>query len=380
MEISQLRTEIDKIDGEMLDLFEKRMEVGAKIAQYKKENNLPVYDGKREREKLSKVTEAASDEMKDYARNFMTDMMDFSKCYQSQVLFEKDELARQIENAINDSDKMLPESPLLACQGVEGAYSQIAADKMFHTPNIMYFSNFEGVFAAVEKGLCKYGVLPVENSTAGSVNIIYDLMTKYNFYIIRSIRVKIDHNLLVNEGTKISDIKEIFSHEQAINQCSEYLKKFPEAKITVCENTAVASKMLAESGRKDAAALSSRACAEIYGLSMAEKSVQDRENNYTRFICISKKLEIFPGSDKTSVMMVINHKPGELYKILSKFYMMGINLTKLESRPISNRDFEFMFYFDLETSVYSDKFIRLMTELNERCEDFKYLGSYLETV
>lgn len=380
MEISQLRTEIDKIDGEMLDLFEKRMEVGAKIAQYKKENNLPVYDGKREREKLLKVTEAASDEMKDYARNFMTDMMDFSKCYQSQVLFEKDELARQIENAINDSDKMLPESPLLACQGVEGAYSQIAADKMFHTPNIMYFSNFEGVFAAVEKGLCKYGVLPVENSTAGSVNKIYDLMTKYNFYIIRSIRVKIDHNLLVNEGTKISDIKEIFSHEQAINQCSEYLKKFPEAKITVCENTAVASKMLAESGRKDAAALSSRACAEIYGLSMAEKSVQDRENNYTRFICISKKLEIFPGSDKTSVMMVINHKPGELYKILSKFYMMGINLTKLESRPISNRDFEFMFYFDLETSVYSDKFIRLMTELNERCEDFKYLGSYLETV
>ena len=130
----------------------------------------------------------------------------------------------------------------------------------------------------------------------------------------------------------------------------------------------------------DAAALSSRFCAELYGLKILEKTVQDRDNNYTRFICISKKLQILPGADKTSVMMVIGHKPGELYKILSKFYMLGINLTKLESRPISERDFEFMFYFDLETSVYSEKFIQLMSELNEKCEEFKYLGSYLETV
>jgi chorismate mutase/prephenate dehydratase len=327
------------------------------------------------------VTDAASDGMKDYAKNFMTELMDFSKCYQRQVLNKKDELAEKIENAIANSDKMLPEGPLVACQGVEGAYSQIAADRMFHSPNIMYFGNFEGVFAAVDKGLCKYGVLPVENSTAGSVNKIYDLMMKYNFYIVKGLRLKIDHNLLVNPGVKKSDIKEIFSHEQAIAQCSEYLKQFPaDVKITVCENTALAAKMVAQSGRTDAAALSSRFCAELYGLKMLEKAVQDRDNNYTRFICISKELQILPGADKTSVMMVIGHKPGELYKILSKFYMLGINLTKLESRPISERDFEFMFYFDLETSVYSDKFIHLMSELNERCEEFKYLGSYLETI
>ena len=206
-------------------------------------------------------------------------------------------------------------------------------------------------------------------------------MMKYNFYIVKGLRLKIDHNLLVNPGVKKSDIKEIFSHEQAIAQCSEYLKQFPgEVKITVCENTAMAAKMVSESGRMDAAALSSRFCAELYGLKILEKTVQDRDNNYTRFICISKKLQILPGADKTSVMMVIGHKPGELYKILSKFYMLGINLTKLESRPISERDFEFMFYFDLETSVYSEKFIQLMSELNEKCEEFKYLGSYLETV
>lgn len=381
MEIEQLRKEIDAIDKEMLELFEKRMQVSTQIAEYKRVNNLPVYDGKREREKIARVGENASEGMKDYAKNFMTELMDFSKCYQRQVLNKQDALTEQIETAIANSDKMLPESPIVACQGVEGAYSQIATDRMFASPNIMYFANFEGVFAAVDQGLCKYGVLPVENSTAGSVNKIYDLMMKYNFYIVKGLRLKIDHNLLVNPGVKKAEIKEIFSHEQAIAQCSEYLKQFPsDVKITVCENTALAAKMVAESGRTDAAALSSRFCADLYGLKMLEKAVQDRDNNYTRFICISKQLQILPGADKTSVMMVIGHKPGELYKILSKFYMLGINLTKLESRPIAERDFEFMFYFDLETSVYSDKFIYLMSELNERCEEFKYLGSYLETV
>lgn len=381
MEIEQLRKEIDAIDKEMLELFEKRMQVSTQIAEYKRVNNLPVYDGKREREKIARVGENASEGMKDYAKNFMTELMDFSKCYQRQVLNKQDALTEQIETAIAGSDKMLPESPIVACQGVEGAYSQIATDRMFASPNIMYFANFEGVFAAVDQGLCKYGVLPVENSTAGSVNKIYDLMMKYNFYIVKGLRLKIDHNLLVNPGVKKAEIKEIFSHEQAIAQCSEYLKQFPsDVKITVCENTALAAKMVAESGRTDAAALSSRFCADLYGLKMLEKAVQDRDNNYTRFICISKQLQILPGADKTSVMMVIGHKPGELYKILSKFYMLGINLTKLESRPIAERDFEFMFYFDLETSVYSDKFIYLMSELNERCEEFKYLGSYLETV
>lgn len=381
MEIGQLREEIDKIDKEMLALFHKRMKVSTQIAEYKRQNDLPVYDAKREREKIAKTAAMAEEGMEDYAKNFMTELMDFSKCYQRQILDEKDDLAKKIECAINETEKMLPPSPLVACQGVEGAYSQIAADRMFQSPDIMYFGNFEGVFAAVDQGLCRYGVLPVENSTAGSVNKIYDLMMKYNFYIVKGLRLKIDHNLLVKPGVKKSDIKEIFSHEQAIAQCSEYLRQFPDdVKITVCENTALAAKMVAESDRKDAAALSSRFCAELYGLKMLEKAVQDRDNNYTRFICISKELQIMPGADKTSVMMVIGHKPGELYKILSKFYMLGINLTKLESRPITERDFEFMFYFDLETSVYSEKFIRLMSELNERCEEFKYLGSYLESV
>jgi chorismate mutase/prephenate dehydratase len=192
--------------------------------------------------------------------------------------------------------------------------------------------------------------------------------------------MKIDHNLVANPGVKLADIKEIYSHEQAINQCSDFLKNMPGVKVIPVENTAVAAEMVANSGRMDVAAISSHTCEEIYGLKSLADSVQDKGNNRTRFICISKKLEIYPGSDKTSIMMVLSHKPGALYRVLARMYVLGINVIKLESRPIPDRDFEFMFYFDLETSIYSEEFVQLMCELDDLCEEFKYLGSYTEVV
>ena len=179
---------------------------------------------------------------------------------------------------------------------------------------------------------------------------------------------------------QISDIKEIFSHEQAIAQCEDFLKTLKDVKITRCANTAQAAKMVSESERNDVAALSSHNCAELYNLECLKTCVQNNQNNHTRFVCISKKLEIYPGSDKTSLMMVLPHKPGSLYKVLARFYALGINLIKLESRPIPERDFEFMFYFDLDTSIYSEEFARLICEITEICEDFKYLGSYTEVI
>jgi chorismate mutase/prephenate dehydratase len=268
----------------------------------------------------------------------------------------------------------------VACQGVEGAYSQIACEKMFKNPFIMYFKNFEAVFTAIEQGLCQYGILPIENSTAGSVKKVYDLMIKRNFSIVRTFRLKIDHNLLAKPGAKIEQIREVYSHEQALNQCSEFLAQHPNIKIVPVENTAIAAQMVAQSDRADVAAISSRNCAELYSLNCLVSGVQDKGNNRTRFICISKNLEIYPGSDKTSIMMVLNHRPGALYKVLARLYTLGINVTKLESRPIPDREFEFMFYFDLETSIYSNEFVQLMCELDELCEEFKYLGSYTEVV
>ena len=201
-----------------------------------------------------------------------------------------------------------------------------------------------------------------------------------DFRIVRSVRIKVDHNLLANPGAKLENIREIYSHEQAISQCAHFLQGLPNVKVIRCENTAVAARMVAESGRDDVAALSSRACRELYGLDCLAASVQDQGNNFTRFICIAKNLEIYPGADRTSLMMVLPHHPGSLYKVLSRFNALGVNMNKLESRPMPDRNFEFMFYFDLETSVYTPQFTQLMGELPELCEEFTYLGSYSEVV
>ena len=267
----------------------------------------------------------------------------------------------------------------MACQGVEGANSQLACEKLFRLPNIFYFKSFEAVFSAIDSGLCRYGVVPVENSTAGSVNAVYDLMMKHNFRIVRSVRMKVDHNLLAKPGTKLSDIREIYSHQQAISQCAQFLQGLNGVKVIPCENTAAAAKLAAESDGS-VAALSSRSCMKLYGLECLAASVQDRGNNSTRFICISKDLEIYPGADRTSLMMVLPHTPGSLYKVLARFYALGLNLNKLESRPLPDRNFEFMFYFDLDTPVYSPGLLQLMGEMDTICEDFSYLGSYSEVI
>lgn len=306
--------------------------------------------------------------------------MDICNSAESRAMHPSSELKDRIDETIKGTPDLFPERAIVACQGVEGAYSQQACDKIFRIPSIMYFTSFDGVFSAVDNGLCEYGVLPLENSTAGSVNKIYDLMMQYNFSIVRSTRLKVDHNLLVKDGTKLSDVKEVLSHEQALNQCSEFFKENKGIKPTVCANTAMAAQMVAESSRNDIACLSSRSCAELYGLKCIKESVQDQGNNYTRFICISKRPQIFPGSDKTSLMMTLPHRPGSLYKVLGRFYSLGINLIKLESRPLPDRDFEFMFYFDIETSIYSPRFSELMSDIESMCEDFRYLGSYMEVL
>ena len=380
MDLQELRGQIDSIDDQIVKLFGERMEVSAQIGDCKKAQNLPVFVPAREREKLQDVAEKAGPDMANYTRVLYSMLFELSRSYQSKRNNTISPLYDQITKAIENTPKLLPQAPMVACQGVEGAYSQIACEKIFKNPFIMYFKNFEGVFTAIEQGLCQYGILPIENSTAGSVKKVYDLMIKHSFSIVRTFRLKVDHNLLVNPGTKLEDIKEVYSHEQALNQCSDYLGQLKGVKVIPVENTAVAAEMVAKSGRNDVAALSSRSCAELYGLKILANSVQDQGNNYTRFICISKNMQIYPGSDKTTIMMVLNHRPGALYRVLARLYVLGINVTKLESRPLPDRDFEFMFYFDLDTSIYSEEFIQLMCELDDLAEEFKYLGSYSEVV
>ncbi len=380
-DINDIRKEIDEIDKELVDLYIRRMNCSARVAEYKREHGMPVLDASRERALLNKISELSGIELEGYTRTLYSTILDLSRSYQHARLGETSALYEEIMTAIDSTPKMFPERADVACQGVEGAYSQIAAERLFRSPNIMFFNDWEKVFSAIEAGMCRYGVIPIENSTAGSVKKVYDLMISRNFKIVRTVRIKIDHSLLANKGAKLSEIKEIFSHEQAISQCASFLSSLgPDVKITRVENTAKAAQMVAESGRTDVASISSRSCAIQYGLETLASAIQDNGNNHTRFICITNKTEIYPGADRTSLMLVTPHKPGALYRILSRFNSLGINLIKLESRPIPERDFEFMFYFDLESSVYSPKLAQLLAELEQECEEFTYLGSYSEVI
>ena len=380
MDMNELREKIDGIDRQLVELYCQRMETAAEIGRYKQEHGLPVLDSERERVLLNKVAEQAGEANGQGIRALYHLLLDHSRLRQQLDGHPESRLGQQIRDVVAAMPAVFPEKAMVACQGVEGAYSQLACEKMIRYPSIMYCRTFENVFGAIESGLCRYGILPIENSLAGSVNSVYDLMIRHHCYIVRSARIKIDHTLLALPGTKAEDIREIYSHEQAIQQCSAFLSRHKEWHVNVCTNTAAAARMVAESGRKDAAAISSGHCAALYGLQCLSSEVQNNSNNHTRFICISKKPEIYPGADHTSLMLVLPNHPGSLYQLLSRFNALDINLIKLESRPLPGRDFEFMFYFDLEASVGSPDFSRLIEALDVTLSQFTYLGSYSEVV
>ncbi|MBQ9743056.1 MAG: chorismate mutase [Ruminococcus sp.] len=373
------RQEIDKIDEELVNLFNRRMEIVKGVADYKKETGAPLYDGQRERQLIAKAAGNSPEDTELYTRVLFSTLTNVSRAYQSKLLNSDKKLAETINTALETTPKLFPEKAMVACQGTEGAYSQQACEKIFKLPQIMYMGNFESVFKAVDSGLCQYGILPLENSTAGSVNMVYDLMSQYNFYIVRSVRCRINHALLARNND-LSKIKEIWSHEQAISQCSQFLAANKDIKVIPFENTASAAKAVSESNRTDVAVIASPDCAELYSLNVLKRNIRDNAANDTRFICISKKLEVFPGADRTSVKLTLPHRPGSLYHILAKFFASGINLVKLESRPLPGSDFEFMFYFDVSESVYSPVLASLLCELDAEVEDFEYLGSYTELV
>ncbi len=376
--IQDLRAGINSIDDEIASLYVKRMELARAIGEYKVENKLTVGDANREREIINRVTKAMPNEIKLYGKQVFESLFNTSKAYQTRYVSVDSKIISEVKEAIAGGVQDFPTSASVACQGVAGAYSQIATDRMFPIADILYFKDWDAVFKAVEKGLCEYGVLPIENSNAGSVNGVYDLMRKHNFYIVRSIKLRIQHYLLAKSGTDIKDIKEIYTHEQAVQQCSEFLKTLSGVKITVCDNTAKAAELVADSERGDVACIASHDCAGIYGLNIVEPSVQNNDNNYTRFIAIAKKLTVYKNASKISIMANLPHEAGSLNRVLNRFAALGLNLTKLESRPMSNTSFEFAFYFDVMADITDIEVQNLLAELDNTSDKFVFLGAYEE--
>lgn len=377
--LEELRKQIDEIDDKIAALYLERQSVVKTIGEEKARANAAIVDPSREKKIIARVTKNADDVQKIYLKRVFETIMETSRAYQRSLVAPTTALSDTLRRVLMEGKKYFPVSSTVACQGVEGSYSYIAAEKLFEIADITYFRTFEGVFQAVEKGLCDYGVLPIENSAVGSVNAVYDLMKKHNFYIVRGIKLRVCHQLLAPKGVKLADVKEIYSHEQALNQCSEFLQKLPKGiRITACPNTAVAAEIVAASPRRDVACISSRNCADLYDLGILETNIQNVDSNYTRFICISKNLQLFAPANKISIMMTLPHESGSLNRVLNKFSTLGLNLTKLESRPIAGTDFEFMFYFDFEGQIENGDTLALIAELDQGSEQFVFLGSYYE--
>ncbi len=380
MELAEIRGKIDAIDDRMVQLFKERMELAGEVAEYKRQSNKAVMDNSRERAIVARLTENLDDETANYISVLYSTIFEISRAKQSMLLTRETPLGDDIKKARETTEEIFPQSATVAVQGVEGAYSQQACDKLFARPAITYSENFRDVFELVDNGTCRYGVLPIENSLHGSVGEVFDLLKEYKdkIHIVRSARIPINHALLSKKGAKLSDITEVYSHSQAIGQCSEFLKNNPQININIAKNTAAAAKMVSESDKNNIAAISSYDCAELYGLGVIDSDIQNSDNNHTRFICISKNLEIYPGASRISIMFTVKHKAGSLFNMLSRFACLGVNLTKLESRPIKGRDFEFMFYAEMDSYGMTQALRSFLCELDDRPEQFVFLGNYSE--
>lgn len=375
MDLLDLRNEIDKIDDELIPLLLKRMSISEQVAKYKVEHSLPVLNEKREQEILQSVGEKCGDKG-EIIKTVFSATMDASRALQHKIIGGGKKLREAINNSLTD-EMLTANGESIACQGVEGAYSGVTANKIFPDSPVKFYTHFEDVFEAVNKGEAKFGVIPVENSTAGSVHESYDLIMKYRFYVVGAYDLKIEHCLCAKPDTKYEDITDIYSHPQALAQCNNFVKNFDFTGVNYT-NTAAAAKFVAESDKNNIAVICSELAAKKYGLKILKRNVQNNNNNRTRFIVISKKLIISKGADKISLIFSTADKTGSLYRVLGRFSMAGLNLTKLESRPIENENFNYHFYVDVSGSVRDESTIDLMCALSDELPEFEFLGNFYE--
>lgn len=375
MDLNHLRDEIDKIDKQLIPLLMQRMEISGKVAEYKVKNNIPVLNEKREQEILDSVERQCGD-MGEIIKTIFSATMDASRALQHKIIGGGKALRDNVNSAFSDS-VLEARGESVACQGVEGANSAAAANFVFPDAHIKYYTQFEDVFEAVNCGEAKFGVIPVENSTAGSVHEAYDLIMKYRFYVVGACDLSIEHCLCAKKDTRYENITDVYSHPQALAQCNNFLNNFNFTGINY-SNTAAAAKFVSQSDRNDIAAICSQEAAKKYGLKVIKRSIQDVSKNQTRFIVISKKLIIPCDGSKISLIFSVAHKTGSLYRVLGRFSMAGLSLTKLESRPIENGDFSYHFYADVMGSVRDGSTLDLMCALSDELPEFEFLGCFNE--
>lgn len=369
MDLDALRVEIDKLDRTILDSFEKRMGLCREVALYKKANNMQIFQSEREKQIIAKVKDNSPEDLKEASAALFTEIMDISKCLQQQALLKESSFIEPLPLDMNSGGKV-------ACQGTGGSNSETAARKLFAENEIVFYSEFEDVFKAVESGEVQFGILPIYNSTAGSVAPNYDLLRKYNVYIAKTVKVEITNCFAVKHGTDPEKIKKVYSHPEALKQCSEYLKKGNYEPVEA-KNTATAAKYVSETASA-CAAICSENCAELYGLDILEKNISNVIPNYTRFICVTKDFRLADDAKTVSVTLELPNTKGSLYRLLTKFFVNDMDLEKIESRPIADGSFDVRFFLDFTGNVNEPKVKSLLVELEDELEEFKFLGNHSE--
>lgn len=374
-DLGELRNRIDEIDEQIVALYEERMEVCKGVAEYKIANGKKVFDRAREDEKLQKVSALAHDEFTSHGvQELFEQIMSMSRKLQYQMLADAGSTGRLPFIGVQELDTA---HARIVFQGAEGSYSQ-AATKRFFGEGVNSYSveTFRDAMAAIEEGSADYAVLPIENSTAGIVSEIYDLLVEFENYIVGEQIIPIEHCLMALPGTKLSDIRTVYSHPQSLMQSARYLQEHPNWKQISLKNNAFAARKVADEGDVSQAALAGAYAAEVYGLNILEQGVNDSKNNSTRFIIVTNQKVFRKDADKISICLEIPHKSGSLYHILSHFIYNNLNMTKIESRPIEERSWEYRFFIDFDGNLSQSAVKNALRGLREEARSMKILGNY----
>lgn len=372
MDLSEIRKKIDKIDDEMLALFLRRMALANDVAKYKAANNMVVFQRDRENFIIDNVKANSPEELRKSAAFLFMNIMDISKCSQINEITPDEKIAHSTR---------IKERPSVAVQGLEGAYGHAAYRALFDNGSVSFYATFAEVFEAVENGDVDYGVLPIENSTAGEVTLNMELLEKHKVYINRTVTVECAHVLAAKAGVSEDNIKILFGHEQAIRQCEEYIESRGGLTVIPYHNNASAAQMVFENPSNELGCICSEECAEMHGLHIVRKGIASDPDNSTRFICISKELEIYDNAHIVSVSLSIPNISGALYRLLTKFAVNGLSLTKIQSKPMpleAKKKFpdDHMFYIEFTGNVNEPVIRKLLKNLESELNYFRFHGNF----
>ncbi len=374
IDLAEIREEIDKIDRKLLELFESRMELSLRVADYKKHKDIPVYDPTREREKLEKLREMSkNEENADAVANLFTQIMLLSRRVQYSALNDFDNFGfASVESFVAE------QATKIAYYGETGSYTEQAMLEYFHEKGLgIPMQTFEEVMESLKEGQAEYGVLPIENSSTGTLSDIFDLLAEYDNYIIGEHVITIDHNLWGLPGAKISEIKKVYSHPQGFLQCSNFIKQYPYIEQLEGGSTASSARRVLQENDMTQAAIASKRAGEAYELELMQASIHNEEHNQTRFIVVSNKRRYISKARRISICFVLPHRSGSLYHILSHFIYNNINLTRIESRPTKGKAFNYRFFVDFEGNLEDSHIRNALYSIKEESLELKILGNYV---